>query len=152
MDKNIIQQKMITMFEQIIEKQLEHIVDTFTNCSLEKPHLLNRDFRNIFISRAEYLRVCQNMGAFGLMYDCGSGYHTNWFLYNSLKRNKLFMIWVHHKNPSVLDLEKEESLGIIKEHDINQQDDLNKLCFQQYMNSINVMGGFRDDIYRITQV
>ena len=176
--ENDIQQKMITLFEKIIEKQLDYIVENtrpIVDSFPEKTqNLLKRDFRNIFISRNEYLRVCQKGGAFSLLYDCGSGSYTNWFLYNSDRRNRLFMVWVHRKNPSVLDFQKDEYLGVLhpvssntltymeegvgeishsreKEHiDTNR---LYQFCLDQYLNNIHkIMGGFRDDVNRITQM
>ena len=115
---------------------------------------LKRDFRNIFISRDEYLRVCQKKGAFSLLYDCGSGSYTNWFLYNSEKRNRLFMVWVHQTNPCVLDFQTDEYLGVLREdRETQETNTLYKLCFQQYFNNLNkIIGGFRDDVNRITQL
>lgn len=137
-----VEEKMVALFEGIIEKQLnqdiEEEIKTVIEPFPEKTHLLMRDFRNIFISKYEYLRVCQRKGAFSLLHDCGSGSYTNWFLYNSGKRNRLFMVWVHQKSSSVVEVSKDEYLDV-----------LNSPCSYHID---KVMGGFRDDVNRIIQI
>lgn len=195
-----IQQKMIDLFEKIIETQLEqnkHDLQMFAsfdnsthpvenslltkndcNCLYEAPekiHLLQRDFRKIFISRNEYLRVCQKGGAFSLLYDYGSGFYTNWFLYNSNKHNRLYMVWINKNSPPHINSQKNDinnfdkdfmnqetglvysqkndNLGVSIKHNIEKTGDLYDFCFKVYLNDISrVLGGFRDDINRITQL
>lgn len=169
-----IKQKMSGLFERIIETRSDygeheikreplHQLNT-TGEPVEKTQWPKRDFRNIFIPREEYMRVCQNGGDFSLLYDCGSSTNTNWFLYNSPKRNRLFMIWVHKKVPSLLNLvedngdgEKMEPLGVIQ----STTEPLYAFCFRKYRQCLNavldntgntIVGGFRDDVGRIIQV
>lgn len=153
-----IQQKMNLLFEKIIEEQLEYIVQGKQSVATEEVvrNGLKRDFRNMFISRDEYLRVCQKGGSFSLLYDCGSGSYTHWFLYNSDRRNRLFMIWVHRKTPNVVDYPGDEYLGVLGEQHEQKMDTLDTLhafCVRQYLHNLcKIMGGFRDDVGRITQL
>lgn len=152
-----VQKEMENIFENIIEKQLDHMINASHDNSVFVKQIILRDFRNIFISRKDYMRVCQKGGAFGLLDDYGSGMFTNWFLYNSKKRNRLFMIWIHNSDMREQDIQTSDKnddtdLGMVTEQN-QEENDLYCFCKFRFLNTPanKVMGGFRDDVSRIIQ-
>jgi len=154
-----VQKNMNYLFERIIDAQMNHhphpnFTDGNESQLPEKMYLLKRDFRTIFISREEYSRVLKEKGGFSLLYECrccSYNSYTNWFLYNSENHNRVFMVWINLKNQN--DLQGNEYLGMSIKQDMYKTNQFHQLCFDLYLKNENiVIGGFRDDIERISQI